>query len=161
MLFNNCTILSLSERTEVQVNNFTEVGTFLNQAGIELKRAERYRVFISLIVIDLSFTNEIFGSKAPEMKEELIKLTQSNVRVSDLLSKVGDNKLVLLFPETSRQGAEVTSKRLAEIIRKRISEILQRKVDNIIHLEMSSFPDTGGAKTIATFLEELAEKSQN
>ena len=56
----------------MQVNNFTEVDTFLNQAGIELKRAERYRVFISLIVIDLSFTDEIFGDKAREMKEKII-----------------------------------------------------------------------------------------
>ena len=145
----------------MQVNNFTEVDTFLNQAGIELKRAERYRVFISLIVIDLSFTDEIFGDKAREMKEKIIEVTQQNVRGSDLLSRVGDDKLVLLFPETSRQGAEVTSKRLSEIIRNRLSMLSERRVDNIIHLEMSSFPDTAGAKTVSAFLEELAERSRN
>jgi len=145
----------------VQVNNFTEVDTFLNQAGIELKRAERYRVFISLIVIDLSFTDEIFGEQAREMKEKIIKVTQQNVRGSDLLSRVGDDKLVLLFPETSRQGAEVTSKRLSEIIRNRLSMLSEHRVDNIIRLEMSSFPDTAGAKTVAVFLEELAERSRN
>lgn len=145
----------------MQVNNFTEVDTFLNQAGIELKRAERYRVFISLIVIDLSFTDEIFGEQAREMKEKIIKVTQQNVRGSDLLSRVGDDKLVLLFPETSRQGAEVTSKRLSEIIRNRLSMLSEHRVDNIIRLEMSSFPDTAGAKTVAVFLEELAERSRN
>lgn len=145
----------------MQVNNFTEVDTFLNQAGIELKRAERYRVFISLIVIDLSFTNELFGEQAREMKEKIIEVAQQNVRGSDLLSRVGDDKLVLLFPETSRQGAEVTSKRLSEIIRNRLSMLSERRVDNIIHLEMSSFPDTAGAKTVSAFLEELAKRSRN
>ncbi|MBN1211835.1 MAG: diguanylate cyclase [candidate division Zixibacteria bacterium] len=143
------------------MNNFTEVDTFLNQAGIELKRAERYRVFISLIVIDLSFTNELFGEQAREMKEKIIEVAQQNVRGSDLLSRVGDDKLVLLFPETSRQGAEVTSKRLSEIIRNRLSMLSERRVDNIIHLEMSSFPDTAGAKTVSAFLEELAKRSRN
>ncbi len=34
---------------------------FLSHAGIELKRAERYRIFVSLVVIDLSGLGELLG----------------------------------------------------------------------------------------------------
>ena len=145
----------------MDINNFTEVDTFLNQVGIELKRAQRYRVFISLICIDLSFTNEVFGDRASEMKEKVVSLAKQNVRGSDILSLIGKNSLALLFPETSRQGAEVTSKRISELIRSQLTEVSEKQFENVIHLEMSSFPDTAGAKTIDAFLEELAAKSQN
>ena len=145
----------------MEINNFTEVDTFLNQVGIELKRAQRYRVFISLICIDLSFANEVFGDRASEVKEKVVSLAKHNVRGSDILSLIGSNCLALLFPETSRQGAEVTSKRISELIRSQLTEISDKQFDNVIHLEMSSFPDTAGAKTIDAFLEELARKSQN
>ena len=145
----------------METNNYTEVDTFLNQVGIELKRAQRYRVFISLICIDLSFTNEVFGERASEVKSEVVSLAKDNVRGSDILSLIGKNCLALLFPETSRQGAEVTSKRISDLIRSRLAQIAEKQFDSVIHLEMSSFPDTAGAKTIDSFLEELAKKSQN
>ncbi|MFZ5980305.1 MAG: hypothetical protein ACOYVF_06695 [Candidatus Zixiibacteriota bacterium] len=145
----------------MEIDNYTEVDTFLNQVGIELKRAQRYRVFISLISIDLSFTNEVFGDRAEEIKNKVISLTKRNIRGSDILSLIGQNCLTLMFPETSRQGAEVTSKRISELIRSQLAQISEKQFDSVIHLEMSSFPDTAGAKTIEAFLEELVRKSRN
>jgi hypothetical protein len=34
-------------------------------------------------------------------------------------------------------------------------------VEDIIPLEMASYPDTAGAKTLPEFLTELADKSRN
>ncbi len=140
--------------------NYFDVDTFLNQGAIELKRAERYRVFVSLILLDLSFVREMFGDQTREVMESIIDLARSHIRGSDMISSL-NGSIALIFPETPRQGAEVTSRRLSEMIRQKLSEMLKRDIGEIIPLEIASYPDTAGARTLSEFLDELAAKRQN
>jgi hypothetical protein len=153
-------VVTRTAEEAAMTNNLFKIGSFLNQTSIELQRAERYRVFVTLMLFDLSLLGDLFGERRSEVLDSIVKLTQSSIRASDIISSI-DGYIALLIPETPRQGAEVTSRRLSDLIRAKLSEISGREIDEIIPLEMVSFPDTAGAKTLPEFLKELTEKSRN
>ncbi|MEW6051236.1 MAG: hypothetical protein AB1644_09285 [Candidatus Zixiibacteriota bacterium] len=134
---------------------------FLSHAGIELKRAERYRIFVSLVVIDLSGLENLLGGWSPDRLSGIEGAVRAHIRASDVVSFVDQSSLALLFPETSRQGAEAAGRRLTETIRKFVGESIGHAVDYVLPLEMASYPDAAGAKSLATFLGELAHKHRN
>ena len=135
---------------------------FLTRAGIELNRAERYRIFISLTELDLGFPRELVGEeKSARLMDEIGELTRRHIRGCDYAAFVGPTCLCLLFPETSRQGAEVAARRLSEIIQEEVSRHTEKPVDRIIPVELASYPDAAGAKTINQFLEELQHRNRN
>ena len=136
--------------------------TFLARAGIELSRAERYRIFICLTELDLGFTREIFGEEeSRRLMERVHEVVRNNVRDCDYSAFVNGYSLCLLFPETSRQGAEVASRRVSEVIRKELARHTDRPMETVIPVELASYPDAAGAKTIKEFLKELQKRSQN
>jgi GGDEF domain-containing protein len=144
----------------VEMRNVT-ADTFLNRVGIELKRAERYRFFVSLIALDLSFVHQLFGDNTFHVVATVLQAVQSNIRIIDDVSIVGKHRLVLLLPETSRQGAEIAARRLTDLIRNSLSSHADRTIEEVIPLEMVSFPDAAGAKSVKDFMGELARQSSN
>lgn len=143
------------------VNNKLASEVFINQAGLELKRAERYRIFVSLVVLDLSFREA--GDRLPRTfsGETIADVIRQNVRSSDNFAFLDDRSVAILFPETSRQGAEVTARRISEAIKSEVKKISGNGWDDVIPLEMASYPDSGGARTIAEFLAVLADRKKN
>ena len=136
--------------------------SFLDQVGIELKRAERYRAFLSLTVLDLSFARESLGEEGcAKLMERLHELTRRRVRVCDTISLADGCRLCLLLPETSRQGAEATVKRISEEVSAELSHHLDNNDEPTIPVELASFPDAAGARTILQFLEEFERESKN
>jgi len=135
--------------------------SFTVKVVAELKRAERYRFFVSLVALDLSFIRTLFGDNSHQVVSTLLETVQINTRVIDNLSLIGGLKLVLLLPETSRQGAEIAARRLSELIRTSLSSHSDRKIEDMIPLEMASFPDAAGTKTVKDFVRELSEQSRN
>jgi hypothetical protein len=135
--------------------------TFLTIADMELKRAERYRIFVSLLVLDLSFLPELFGDKAHEVVSELAHLAGGKVRCTDSISLMDARRMALLFPETPRQSAMLAARRLTEIMRRTLSEKAGRPVDAMIPVEIASYPDASGAKTLDKTLHELSNRNLN
>ena len=135
--------------------------SFINRAGIELHRAERYRVFVSLTVLDLEFVRKAAGERFPVVMKELSEVVQSSIRACDYIAQLDDSHMGLLLPETSRQGAEIAVKRLSDVIRNYLSKSIHEEIREVIPVEIASYPDTGGAKTLAGFLEELTNRSRN
>jgi len=103
-------------------DNVFDIKSFIKLSDIELKRAERYRIFAALILVDLSFVREKLGPEGEGILDALIELTRTNIRSSDIMSAFKDH-IALLIPETPRQGAEITSRRLSEKLRKRLTEM--------------------------------------
>ncbi|MBD3258915.1 diguanylate cyclase [candidate division GN15 bacterium] len=134
---------------------------FLSQAGVELNRAERYRVFVSLSVLDMGPFKEHLGESFTETVTKLVAQVRSRIRACDYASLVGPDCLALLFPETSRQEAEIAAKRTAELVRQHLSEAVGHEIAEKVPVEIASYPDTAGAKALAEFLQELADKSRN
>jgi len=142
-------------------HRLTSNDPFLAQVDIELQRAERYRIFVSLIVLDLSFVKDLFPHQEISIIDNLIQMIRKHIRTIDDVSKMEKEKLALLFPETTRQGAEIASKRIVEQIKDYLSKIKNKKFEQVIPLEMASYPDAAGAKSITDFLKEYSEKNRN
>ena len=140
--------------------NCFHINSFLDQGTRELKRAERYRVFVSLLLLDLSFVHDMFGEKSRDIMDALVKTACEQVRGCDIVARV-NGSIALLFPETPRQGAEITSRRLSDVIRQKLAELSDHNVDAVIPLEIASYPDTAGVRALAESLEELSQKRQN
>ncbi|HUV31852.1 MAG TPA: hypothetical protein VMY05_12285 [Acidobacteriota bacterium] len=136
--------------------------SFVARAGIELKRAERYRVFVALSVLDMEFTKEFFTEVeyAPVM-DGILGVARNSVRACDYVSLVGPHHVCLLFPETSRQGAEVALRRIGDSIREELARRTDKTIDQVIPVELSSYPDAAGARTVEDFLEELQHRARN
>jgi hypothetical protein len=90
----------------------------------------------------------------------LVEFARGHIRGCDIIATT-DSSIALLFPETPRQGAEVTSRRLRDLILQRLSELSEQPVEEIIPIEIASYPDTAGARTLSGFLDDLAAKGQN
>ncbi len=134
---------------------------FFDLAVVELKRAERYRIFVSLAVLDLTFLHQSFGEKAGQIVARLAGLIAQSTRASDSASLLENNRVALLFPETSRQNAGIAARRITSLIRTWLKEHEGQIADEMISVEMASYPDAGGTKTLTNFLEELAAGRQN
>ena len=130
-------------------------GAFAERVGVELNRAERYRVFVSLTVLDLKVLKEMSVNDIPTTMQSILKKVNSSIRACDYAALVGEHDLALLFPETPRQGAEIASRRLADIVRDSLRELSGLPAEGVIPVEIASYPDTAGAKTLTTFLEDL------
>lgn len=134
---------------------------FLTLADLELRRAERYRIFVSLLVLDLSVVKQLFGDAAASVLTDIAQVAGRKIRCTDTATVVDDYRLALLFPETPRQNAVVASQRLTELVKRFLSERLGRNVEDTIPVEMASYPDAAGAKSVTAFLSELGQRSVN
>jgi GGDEF domain-containing protein len=134
---------------------------FARTLDLELKRAKRYRIFISMSVLDLSFTGDIAGAEGAFSLDATVDLIREHIREIDNVVALEDDRVGLLFPETPRQGAEIASKRLAELIKNSIENATHKSLDALIPVEMVSYPDAAGAKSMTDYLEELLKKRRN
>jgi hypothetical protein len=135
---------------------------FASRIDYELKRAERYRVFLSLAVfnfgpiIDLadigSFDTEKEKTDFISSIHELIK---HSVREVDAVSNSGNVKVGILLPETPRQAAESTINRLSDTIRKFCADYFRNGDSYLFPIEISSFPDATGTKSISSYIESF------
>jgi len=144
----------------------TSIGTsfgdnFAEKVEVELNRAERYRVFVSLTVLDLDPAAEMVGEHTAEVLQDVAVGVREAVRTCDHVALLHRNYLAVLLPETPRQGAEVAGRRLAGIARTRLAARLGHGANQVIPVEIASYPDTAGARTLSGFLEELARKGRN
>ncbi len=138
----------------------TSVRPFVERVGEELQRAERYRIFVSLVVLDLDSLKKDRAREAAEF-DRLVKLIKGNTRSIDSATLVNSHKMAVLLPETPRQGAEIAARRVTELIRQSFPAGFNENVDQVIPLEMASFPDAAGAKTVKEILGELTEVEPN
>ena len=128
---------------------------FLDRIETELKRAERYRIFLSMVIVDLSVYLNGGTNGSQELLNQVHSVLKNSIRIIDDVAVVGGNRLGLLFPETSRQGAELAAKRLAEVIKNSLPSIMDDGAAAVIPLEMASFPDAAGTKTIPEIIREF------
>lgn len=66
-------------------NNKFVIDTFLNLGDIELKRAERYRVFVTMIRFDLSVIDRLFPEDANAVLDQIVEFAQGKMDRQDQL----------------------------------------------------------------------------
>lgn len=132
-----------------------DASMFINRVDYELKRAERYSIFMSLVVYDMSLLRNSIKDDYEKRTKDLYEDISEKVRKVDIVSLLGDSQIALLCPETNRQGAEIVSKRIYQIIKENIKDIDLK--DYVIPMEIASYPDTTGTTTISQFLHEYGQ----
>ena len=125
--------------------------SFLEAVAHELRRAERYRIFISLVTIDLG---ELLGSlgQAAESSDKMLTAVSDNLRAIDQVAMLEGGRLAMLLPETSRQGAQAASQRITALLREAHTAGDQ---PDLLPCETVSYPDAAGTRTITDFMKDL------
>ncbi len=135
---------------------------FRDMALLELKRAERYRNFLSLLVLNLSEFLATAGRRrissqedADEFMRAVIDRIKHGARETDMISGMNNRNLVMLLPETDRMGARVAGERFQKLVTEFLSDFLESDFPFEIPVEITSFPDQASRKGFRSRLRRL------
>jgi diguanylate cyclase (GGDEF)-like protein len=123
-------------------------GYFERRFTQELRRAERYCEFLSLVLIDVSSVlAEQSQQQGAKVLKDLGALVENTVRTTDILAKLGKNRLAVLLTETPKEGAFRLAERLSEkILGTSLSEELSKLKEEPLNIGIASFPEDGGSR---------------
>ena len=116
---------------------------FQEQLEVEVKRAQRYDLSLSLIMIDLDHFkefNDTYGHlEGDGLLRKIAQILKSSLRETDLVARYGGEEFSVILPETDKEGASIA----AERVRKTISEQTFGEVGAkmTISLGVASYPD--------------------
>lgn len=95
---------------------------FMDVAGIEFKRCQRYKLVMSLVMIDLDYfkqVNDTLGHQAgDQVLVGLARLMRQMFRTTDVIARYGGEEFVLLLPQTSIEEAKIAAEKLRSELRK-------------------------------------------
>ena len=89
------------------------------EAGMhELKRAQRYKRNLAVLVMKLDYFHGIDDKRgfSDDIVRQVITLCRLSIRDSDYIGRVGDVEFAILLPETSSKEARVVAERIKEKI---------------------------------------------
>jgi len=116
---------------------------FQEQLEVEVKRAQRYDLNLSLIMIDLDHFKEFNDSyghlEGDALLRKIAQILKSSLRETDFVARYGGEEFAVILPETDKEGASIA----AERVRRTISKQTFGEVGAImtISLGVASYPD--------------------
>ena len=148
-----------------QLENLTRSHrTFSARAAQELRRAERYRQFLSLIIV--GDTRDDGQTPAPDDGKSFAALTdfaatvRVNTRVSDVVSGVERGRFAVLLVETGADGAGTFARRLREMIELCRPGPTDKSESIPLEIAITTFPDHNpGALSFAEKLNRFYQQS--
>lgn len=139
-----------------------KIERFRDMAVLELKRAERYRNFLALLVLNLSEFMDTAGrrriesdSDAAKFIEQATNRIKASLRETDFVSRLDNARLVMLLPETDDSGAKITADRIGNLVSEFMSEFLDSDYNFDVPVEISSFPEETGRKSFQNRINSL------
>lgn len=123
---------------------------FVARAEQELKRAERYLSFVSLVTFEVV---PIGYGWDEELKKKVADVAGHSVRETDLVGVSDTHRVAVLLVETPRRGAERAAERIAgQLLEVCLKEKGTRNLEIIIH----AFPeDPQGKENFLSALKKL------
>lgn len=113
----------------------------------EFKRAKRYVLPLSAIVLDIDYfksINEVYGHGYGDcILKEFAAFLNSRVRSNDIVVRYGGEEFVVLMPDTFKQGAVAFGTRLLEAFKRHIFDPRGKKIRLKMSMGVSSFPEDG------------------
>ncbi len=123
---------------------------FLERVSSELKRAKRYILPLSIMMIDIDHfkaINDVYGHTYGDIiLKELAQRLSRFARDSDLVARYGGEEFMLLLPETDKEGALVFGKRLWGEIGNQTFDPEGRKIKIKVSLGVVNYPEDGAEK---------------
>ncbi|MCI0596691.1 MAG: hypothetical protein L0Z48_09165 [candidate division Zixibacteria bacterium] len=124
--------------------------SFVSRAEQELKRAERYLSFVSLVIFNVVPVGYGWDE---ELKRKVAEVAGRSVRETDLVGVSDAYRVALLLVETPRRGAERASERIAGQL---WDFCLKEKGKSKLEINIHSFPeDPQGKENFLSALEKL------
>jgi len=121
---------------------------FIERTRQELSRAERYCLFLSIMLIDLSEFSRALGKRknvsaaaAESLAERLENGLRQTVRDSDVVASFDRNRVGLLLMETSRTGLKVVKERIEGFLRDYLRGAFQIPFEPVYQIKAASFPE--------------------
>jgi len=127
---------------------------FNHRLQIEIKRAERYKRNLSILMIDIDNfkdLNDEFGhTEGDRILRLLVEVIQKNLRQTDVLCRYGGEEFVVLLPETNIASARIVAEKLRKTVEKRLAiEQMGVKKPVTISIGVANFPsDAYSAETL-------------
>lgn len=94
---------------------------FVKTLNMEMKRAERYKRHISLLVIDVDHfkkLNDTYGHLVgDEVLKKLAQLIQHNTREVDIFARYGGEEFVLMLTDTNMKDATKVGNKIRELVK--------------------------------------------
>jgi diguanylate cyclase (GGDEF)-like protein len=94
---------------------------FMEVAGLELKRCQRYKLTVSLLMVDLDHfkrINDTLGHHAgDQVLIELGQVMRSVFRTTDVVARYGGEEFVLMLPQTTVQEAKQPAEKLRALLK--------------------------------------------
>lgn len=122
----------------------------------EFQRAERYKLPLSLIIMDIDnfkLTNDTFGHQAGDAYlESLADLVKGSVRQVDTVARYGGEELVVILPHTEPDGALALAERLRAAVAAHEVSYDGNTIQGTISLGLVSYKE-GSAATVDEFLK--------
>ncbi len=88
---------------------------------VEFSRAQRYEypLIVMVFAVDrLTALRDLYGYDSKEaIVQELVRCLQEGTRTCDFLGRMGDDKLLLLVPHTTPEGARALAERVLVAVR--------------------------------------------
>ncbi len=126
----------------------TATNGFFERTRQELSRAERYCLFLSIMLIDLSEFARALGKRkhlssdaAESLAERLETGLRQTVRDSDVVASFDRNRVGLLLMETSRTGLKVVKDRIENFVKDYLRGAYQVPFEPTYQITSASFPE--------------------
>jgi len=104
-----------------ELTGLNNVRCFFNQLKIEIERADRYSMPLSLVFVDIDAFknyNDKYGHlEGDQVLRKIAQAIQSCMRGADSAYRYGGDEFVGILAETQEQGAIIVAKRIAKIVK--------------------------------------------
>jgi diguanylate cyclase (GGDEF)-like protein len=109
--------------------------SFFIRGGEEIKRAQRYQVPLSLIMLDIDEfknINDTYGHEAGDLALQRVATTlQANIREVDALARLGGEEFGVLLPNTQSEDAIKLAERLRLAVQSESCQVQQNQKMNV------------------------------
>ena len=122
---------------------------FKDVLGLEIKRAERHKSPLSLIMFDIDYFknyNDTHGHLAGDrVLQDIAILVSKNIRKNDLAARYGGEEFALILPNTSIQNARTVAEKIRKLVEEYQFPFQESQPDGnlTISVGVSSYPSSG------------------
>ncbi len=121
---------------------------FVQKLQEEKRRASRYSVPLSLIMVDIDWFKKLNDSYGHEVGNYVLRklsgIIQRCIRDVDIFARYGGEEFAIILPQTQRKEASIIGERIREQVEKEVFEARQYgKLKVTVSVGVSSFPENG------------------
>ena len=138
-------------RKQAQLDGLTKLlnhNTIMQRLEEELKRAKRYGLSLSCLMIDFDHfkvINDKFGhQKGDHILKRVADVIQSSMRTVDLVGRYGGDEFLVILPETIPENAKIAAVRIQQIFTSKMLKYQKSlSVPMSVSIGITGFPTNG------------------